>query len=53
MRVICINNKDYPISLVLNKEYDVVRRDGFFYVILDESLEEYLYPVDFFEVSKD
>jgi hypothetical protein len=53
MRVICINNKNYPVSLSLNKEYEVVRIEEFFYVILDETLEEYLYPIDFFEISKD
>jgi hypothetical protein len=53
MRVICINNKNYPISLSLNKEYEVVRTEEFFYVILDETLEEYLYPIELFEISKD
>ena len=53
MRVICIKNKDYPISLILNKEYTVTRTEGFFYIILDASLEECLYPADFFKASKD
>jgi hypothetical protein len=53
MRVICINNKNYPLSLYLNKEYEVVRVEEFFYVILDETLEEYLYPIELFEISKD
>jgi hypothetical protein len=50
MRVICINNNDYPISLTLNKEYIVVYQEEFFYSLLDDSLEEYIFPKNLFLV---
>jgi hypothetical protein len=49
---ICVVNADYPASLELHKVYRVVpdeeaERDGDLRVI-DESGEDYLYPVDYF-----
>ena len=49
---ICLNNADYPASLELHKIYRVLpdedaAQDGDMRVV-DESGEDYLYPVDFF-----
>ena len=46
--VICINNKDYPASLIIRKFYEVLpdpiaERLGQLRII-DESGEDYLYP---------
>ncbi len=48
--VLCIENKEYPASLEKWKIYPVVKegeKDGYIRII-DESGEDYLYPVDFF-----
>lgn len=50
MRVECINNDYYPASLTLKKQYLVVKEEGIFYVILDDSLEEYFFPKELFVV---
>jgi hypothetical protein len=50
MRVICINNSYYPLSLTLNKEYQVVREKECFYSIMDDNLEEYFFYKDLFKV---
>lgn len=50
MIVICVNNSSYPVSLEVNKEYEAKEIDGF-YQILDETLEEYLYPKEFFKIK--
>ncbi|MGH7947022.1 MAG: hypothetical protein ACREF9_18750 [Opitutaceae bacterium] len=52
----CINNTKYPASLELHKIYRVVpdedaAQDGDIRVI-DESGEDYLYPVDWFAFVK-
>lgn len=47
IKIICVNNDYYPASLKLNKEYDA-KEDGLFYIILDETLEEYYYPKNLF-----
>ncbi len=49
---ICINNKDYPVSLDLHKIYRIVpdeeaEAEGDVRVV-DESGEDYLYPGDYF-----
>ena len=49
---VCIRNKDYPASLELHKIYRVIpdedaAEDGDIRVI-DESGEDYLYPLDWF-----
>jgi hypothetical protein len=49
---ICINNKDYPISLELHKIYRIVpdeeaEAEGDVRVV-DESGEDYLFPTDYF-----
>ena len=48
----CVKNDDYPVSLELRKVYQVVQDDwatahGHIRVI-DESGEDYLYPVEYF-----
>ncbi len=50
--VFCVKNDDYPVSLELRKVYQVVPDDwatahGHIRII-DESGEDYLYPVEFF-----
>lgn len=50
MRVICINNEYYPTSLSLNKEYSVTVEEDFYYIILDDSFEEYIFPKNLFKV---
>ena len=50
--VFCVKNDDYPVSLELRKVYRVVPDDwatahGHIRII-DESGEDYLYPVEFF-----
>jgi len=50
VKIICINNDYYPVSLQLNKEYEA-KEDYFYYIILDESLEEYYYPKEIFKTS--
>mgnify|MGYP001573978592 CR=1 FL=1 len=49
---ICVDNSEYPASLVLHKVYRVLsdkdaQADGDFRVI-DESGEDYLFPADYF-----
>ena len=49
---ICVDNSEYPVSLELHKVYRVLpdkdaESDGDLRII-DESGEDYLYPVDFF-----
>lgn len=49
---ICIDNAEYPASLVLHKLYRVIadedaKKDGDLRII-DESGEDYLYPTDYF-----
>ncbi|MFQ5632971.1 MAG: hypothetical protein ACE5I1_29735 [bacterium] len=48
--VVCINNKDYPVDLQLHKIYRVISENELpdFIRILDESGEDYLYPIDYF-----
>jgi hypothetical protein len=54
--VVCINNEDYPASLELRKIYRVLpeaRADRHGLVrVIDESGEDYLYPVDYFAPIK-
>ena len=47
MKVICINNNDYPLSLELNKEYEVLEKDNL-YVLLDHNLEDCEYTKELF-----
>ena len=50
--VVCIKNEGYPASLELRKIYQVIpdaRAVEHEYIrIIDESGEDYLYPVDYF-----
>lgn len=50
--VVCINNKDYPVSLEIRKIYQVVPDESAakhnMIRIIDESNEDYLYPVSYF-----
>jgi len=52
MRVKCINNKNYPLALEIDKEYEVVEKDNYFFIIVDENLEECEYPKSIFEIKK-
>ena len=49
---VCINNKGYPASLEIHKIYRVLPDDGAAtdgdLRVIDESGEDYLYPVDYF-----
>lgn len=45
--VICIDNLNYPISLQINKIYEVLEND-FFYIIIDENYDEHQYPKEIF-----
>jgi hypothetical protein len=48
--VLCIENKDYPASLEKWKIYPVIEegeKSGYIRII-DESGEDYLYPVEYF-----
>jgi hypothetical protein len=50
--VICINNKDYPVSLIFRKIYMILpdskgEKEGMLRII-DESEEDYLYPQEYF-----
>lgn len=51
IKIICINNDYYPVSLKLNKEYEAKEHE-LYYIILDETLEEYYYPKEIFKVVK-
>lgn len=56
MFAVCIDNSEYPASLELHKVYQVLpdeeaALDGDMRVI-DESGEDYLYPVDYFILVK-
>lgn len=50
--VVCINNQDYPASLEVRKIYQVIpdiRAAEHQYIrVIDESGEDYLYPVAYF-----
>jgi len=50
--VVCINNADYPASLVLHKIYRVIMDEDAAEEkdirIIDESGEDYLYPSSYF-----
>ena len=51
---VCLNNKDYPVSLELHKIYRILpdeeaKNDGDLRVI-DETGEDYLYPASYFAI---
>jgi hypothetical protein len=50
--VVCIKNEGYPASLELRKIYEVLpgesSAEGKLIRVIDESGEDYLYPVDYF-----
>ena len=50
--VVCIKNDGYPASLELRKLYQTIHDDGAaehgLVRVIDESGEDYLYPVDYF-----
>jgi len=50
--VICIDNKNYPTSLELNKEYQAKESENF-YIITDSNLEDNHFPKNIFEKVKD
>lgn len=43
INAICIDNTNYPLSLIINKKYEVFERKNN-YVIIDENLEQNEYP---------
>ena len=43
INVICINNANYPLSLIKNKKYEVFATNNN-YLIIDENLEQNEYP---------
>lgn len=47
IKVICIDNANYPISLEVNKEYEGVDC-GIYYMITDENHDSYEYPKELF-----
>ena len=51
--VMCVDSGDYPASLEVRKVYlrlpDVKADEAGLYRVIDESGEDYLYPVDLFE----
>lgn len=51
MNVICIDNKYYPLSLEIGKEYKVIKEENELYLIEDFSGEEYFYPKILFEIK--
>lgn len=53
MKVTCISNKYYPLSLSLNKVYDVKKETNVGYAIVDENYEEWEYPKEMFEIKND
>ena len=50
--VLCIRNNDYPVSIEKRKVYRVLpdpkANQQNFIRIIDESEEDYLYPIDYF-----
>jgi hypothetical protein len=50
MTAICINNSDYPVSLRLGKEYAIIREEGNYYRIIDDSGEDYIFPKECFKL---
>ena len=50
--VVCIKNQDYPVSLELRKIYQVIpdtwASENQQIRIIDETGEDYLYPMDYF-----
>jgi hypothetical protein len=51
MKVKCIDNSYYEISLIKGKTYDVLQSEHDFYRIVDESEEDYLHSKDFFVID--
>lgn len=49
VRVICINNDHYPVSLQLNKEYEAKEYDNF-YIIIADNLEPEKFSKDLFKI---
>lgn len=49
IKVICINNDLYPLSLELNKEYDV-KDMGDHYIIVDNNHEDCNFPKEIFKI---
>jgi hypothetical protein len=50
IKVVCINNMHYPLSLKLDKEYEA-KDNGDFYIIIDENLEFCQFPKEIFELQ--
>jgi hypothetical protein len=48
-KIICINNDSYPLSLVVNKEYEFIKENEEYFTIVDENLEEHKYEKKLFK----
>ena len=44
MRVVCVENEDYEISLSIGKSYSLLGIEDGWYRVIDETGEDYLYP---------
>ena len=53
MKIKCINNESYRISLELGKVYDAKKIADHFYALVDETGEEYGFPHALFEIIDD
>jgi len=49
--VIYKDNRYYPVSLEINKEFESIREENEFYVIIDSNKEEYYYPKSIFDIK--
>ena len=54
-RVVCVKNDEFPVSLTLDKVYEVIHDEGGakhgLVRVVDDSGEDYLYPESFFVAS--
>ena len=50
MKIKYIGNNSSPLSLINGKIYDCLGREYDRYRVIDETGEDYLYPVDDFEI---
>jgi hypothetical protein len=48
-KIICINNDLYPLSLIVNKEYEFVKENEEYFIIMDENFEEHKYEKKLFK----
>ena len=53
MKVKCINNEEYIMSLTIGKEYEVITQDDFHYRIKDNKGQQFGYKKERFEICKE